>query len=201
MTTTATYGTLSASEHSTQLRKAVIASTVGTAIEWYDFFLYGTAAGLIFGKLFFPNSDPLTATLAAFATLFHIGLSLDVPVAVLAAIPFAVISSAVAIPAAHGLPAQPREFVIYESSLSDIFGVLVFYAWLNAEGSLELFAFDLLGGGGVSLAAAAAVALLLYYFMNQLEGHVRFLPLIGVLIYMITRPPEGEGVMGAPRTT
>src|ERR1700682_2150068 len=48
MTTTATYGTLSASEHSTQLRKAVIASTIGTAIEWCDFFLYGTAAGLIF---------------------------------------------------------------------------------------------------------------------------------------------------------
>jgi MFS family permease len=70
MTIAATYGTLSASEHSTQLRKAVIASTIGTAIEWYDFFLYGTAAGLIFGKLFFPNSDPLTATLAAFGTYF-----------------------------------------------------------------------------------------------------------------------------------
>jgi MFS family permease len=70
MTMTATYGTLSASEHSTQLRKAVIASIIGTAIEWYDFFLYGTVAGLIFGKLFFPNSDPLTATLAAFGTYF-----------------------------------------------------------------------------------------------------------------------------------
>src|SRR5258706_6088616 len=70
MSTAATYGTLSASEHSIQLRKAVIASTIGTAIEWYDFFLYGTAAGLIFGKLFFPNSDPLTATLAAFGTYF-----------------------------------------------------------------------------------------------------------------------------------
>src|SRR5258707_4984341 len=70
MTQAATYGTLSASEHSAQLRKAVIASTIGTAIEWYDFFLYGTAAGLIFGKLFFPNSDPLTATLAAFGTYF-----------------------------------------------------------------------------------------------------------------------------------
>jgi hypothetical protein len=70
MTIAATSGTLSASEHSTQLRKVVIASTTGTAIEWYDFFLYGTAAGLIFGKLFFPNSDPLTATLAAFGTYF-----------------------------------------------------------------------------------------------------------------------------------
>ncbi len=70
MATTATYETLSASEHSTHLREAVIASTIGTAIEWYDFFLYGTAAGLIFGKLFFPNSDSLTAALAAFGTYF-----------------------------------------------------------------------------------------------------------------------------------
>jgi MFS family permease len=75
MISTATYETtpqsgLSASEHSRQLRRAVIASTIGTTIEWYDFFIYGTAAGLIFGKLFFPNEDPLTATLAAFGTYF-----------------------------------------------------------------------------------------------------------------------------------
>jgi len=55
MATAATYGTLSPDDHSAQLRKAVIASTIGTTIEWYDFFLYGTAAGLIFGKLFFPT--------------------------------------------------------------------------------------------------------------------------------------------------
>src|SRR5205823_14394432 len=65
-----TQGTLSDSDHSAQLRKAVIASTIGTAIEWYDFFLYGTAAGLIFGKLYFPNEDALTATLSAFGTYF-----------------------------------------------------------------------------------------------------------------------------------
>ena len=67
---TATFGSLPEAEHSAQLRKAVIASTVGTAIEWYDFFLYGTAAGLVFGKLFFPNQDALTATLLAFSTYF-----------------------------------------------------------------------------------------------------------------------------------
>jgi MFS family permease len=65
-----THDALSDSDHSAQLRKAVIASTIGTAIEWYDFFLYGTAAGLIFGKLYFPNEDALTATLAAFGTYF-----------------------------------------------------------------------------------------------------------------------------------
>ncbi|MEA2773779.1 MAG: hypothetical protein QOD93_6741 [Acetobacteraceae bacterium] len=61
---------LSDSEHSAQLRKAVIAATIGTTIEWYDFFIYGTAAGLVFPKLFFPNSDPLVGTLAAFSTYF-----------------------------------------------------------------------------------------------------------------------------------
>jgi metabolite-proton symporter len=70
MAVATTYGTLPESEHSAQLRKAVIASTVGTAIEWYDFFLYGTAAGLVFGKLYFPNQDPLSATLLAFGTYF-----------------------------------------------------------------------------------------------------------------------------------
>src|SRR5437868_7375065 len=58
---------LSPAEHQTQLRRAVIASTVGTAIEWYDFFLYSTVTGLVFAKLFFPNSDPWVGTLEAFA--------------------------------------------------------------------------------------------------------------------------------------
>jgi len=70
MAMASTLGTLPEAEHSVQLRKAVIASTVGTAIEWYDFFLYGTAAGLVFGKLYFPNEDPLSATLLAFGTYF-----------------------------------------------------------------------------------------------------------------------------------
>jgi MFS family permease len=61
---------LSDAEHSAELRRAVIAATVGTTIEWYDFFLYGTAAGLVFGKLYFPGSDPLSATLLAFGTYF-----------------------------------------------------------------------------------------------------------------------------------
>jgi MFS family permease len=53
-----------------ELRKAVIASTIGTTIEWYDFFLYSTAAGLVFGKLFFPQTNALTATLLSFGTYF-----------------------------------------------------------------------------------------------------------------------------------
>ena len=55
------------SVHRTQLRRAVIASTVGTTIEWYDFLLYSVVTGLVFGKLFFPKSDPLVGVLEAFA--------------------------------------------------------------------------------------------------------------------------------------
>jgi len=50
------------------IRRVVVASFVGTAIEWYDFFLYGTAAALVFNKLFFPNFSPVAGTMAAFAT-------------------------------------------------------------------------------------------------------------------------------------
>ena len=48
--------------------KVVFASLVGTAVEWYDFFLYGSAAALVFGALFFPDADPVNATLLAFGT-------------------------------------------------------------------------------------------------------------------------------------
>ncbi len=52
----------------TSIAKVVFASLVGTAVEWYDFFLYGSAAALVFGALFFPESDPVTGTLLAFGT-------------------------------------------------------------------------------------------------------------------------------------
>ena len=61
---------LSDAEHSRQLRRAVVASTIGTAIEWYDFFLYSVVTGLVFAKLFFPGDDPLTGTLNAFGIYF-----------------------------------------------------------------------------------------------------------------------------------
>ncbi len=53
---------------SAAVRRVVLASFIGTTIEWYDFYLYGTAAALVFNKLFFPTIDPLAGTMAAFAT-------------------------------------------------------------------------------------------------------------------------------------
>ncbi len=66
VTADATRAPLSAAEHRIQLTRAVIASTIGTTIEWYDFFLYSTVTGLVFARLYFPTSDPLVGTLEAF---------------------------------------------------------------------------------------------------------------------------------------
>src|SRR6188768_3468953 len=56
------------SSETNSVRLVAVASFIGTTIEWYDFFLYGTAAALVFNRLFFPTFDPLTGTLAAFGT-------------------------------------------------------------------------------------------------------------------------------------
>jgi MHS family shikimate/dehydroshikimate transporter-like MFS transporter len=56
------------SSHKSPIRLIAFASLIGTTIEWYDFFLYNTAAALVFNKLFFPNFDPLAGTMAAFGT-------------------------------------------------------------------------------------------------------------------------------------
>ena len=61
---------LSDTEHRAHLRRAMIASTVGTTIEWYDFLLYGQVTALVFGKLFFPGSSPLIGVLQAFGVFF-----------------------------------------------------------------------------------------------------------------------------------
>ena len=65
---------LSAQDHQKQLYRAVIASTIGTTIEWYDFFLYSIVTGLVFAKLYFPNSEPLTGTLQAFG-IYAVGFA------------------------------------------------------------------------------------------------------------------------------
>jgi MFS family permease len=61
---------MSDSEHQACLRRAVVASTVGTTIEWYDFLIYSTVTGLVFGKVYFPGADPMVSTLQAFGVFF-----------------------------------------------------------------------------------------------------------------------------------
>ncbi|MGZ6010329.1 MAG: MFS transporter, partial [Caulobacteraceae bacterium] len=60
------HGPLSEADRRSQLNRAMMAGTIGAVIEWYDFFLYSVVTGLVFAKLYFPQSDPLIGTLQAF---------------------------------------------------------------------------------------------------------------------------------------
>jgi hypothetical protein len=55
----------SSTNHATEIKHIIASSVIGTAVEWYDFLIYGTATALVFNKLFFPLSDPALGTIAA----------------------------------------------------------------------------------------------------------------------------------------
>lgn len=101
--------------------------------------------------------------------------------ALLVAVPFGVISSAVAIPSAAGLPREDREFVVYESSWSDILGVMAFNGLVVAWSGGAVAA-NLLGGSLLVIAGGVAISLAVYGLVGHLEGHVKFVPLLCALI-------------------
>lgn len=116
-----------------------------------------------------------------FAAAAHLALDLSPIHSLLLATPFAVISSAVAIPSSGFLPPHGRNFVVYESSFSDIIGVLVFFALFGANGSLTNALFSLLGGGLLSLLLSLLCALILMVVLLRVDGHIRFVPLLAGL--------------------
>ena len=102
--------------------------------------------------------------------------------ALVIAVPVAVISSAVAIPNSQFLPAYGREFVVYESALSDILGVIVFFALVYSDGSFLGVLEGLLGGGLVSLVLSVICAIGLAMVLMHSRGPIRFLPLLAGLL-------------------
>jgi len=132
---------------------------------------------------------PLLVLSLSLAYLFNVFAGCGFKLALLNAIPLAVISSAIAIPSARNLSPVNREFITYESSLSDIFGVLIFnfvsmndsvtsHSLLNFSGELGLMLF-------ISLITTLVLSLLL----NNISHHVKFFPIILliVLIYAIAK--------------
>jgi hypothetical protein len=109
------------------------------------------------------------------------GMGVDLFSALIIVVPFAVISSAVAIPSSQFLPEKGREFVVYESSVSDILGVLVFFALIGSDGTAPGVLSSLLGGGVLSFALSVICALGLALVLVRVEGHVRFLPVLAAL--------------------
>lgn len=118
---------------------------------------------------------------AALAAVAVHALSLTYFQAAILATPFAVISSAIAIPSSHFLPDRAREFVIYESSVSDILGILVFFALVNSEASVRGFLSSLAGGGLLSLLLAIVCSAALLLVSIRIDAHVRFVPMLAGL--------------------
>lgn len=118
---------------------------------------------------------------AVFTLLAAAILPLTLFQAMILAVPFSVISSAVAIPSSDFLPAKGREFVVYESSVSDILGVLVFFALVNSGGSAGGALAGLVGGGFLSLLLAIAFSVGLVLLLMRIDGHIRFIPLLAGL--------------------
>ena len=120
---------------------------------------------------------------------FHFLTGKPLMVTLLNVIPICIISSAVAIPSAQHLNANSKEFVIYESSLSDIFGVIIFNVFAT-EGaitflSMGYFTFQLL----IMLIISFVASIGLVYLLKQITHHVKYIPilLIIVLIYSISK--------------
>lgn len=140
-------------------------------------------------KSFFGALLPMLALAFLLAFLFRYFGNFGLKNSLTNAIPFCVISSAIAIPSVRNLSAHNREFVIYESSLSDILGVLIFnFLTLNAiidTVSFGHFALQLLFIAVVSLFSTIA----LFYLLNKIEHHVKFIPIIllVILIYTVSK--------------
>lgn len=130
-------------------------------------FLFAAGALLIYGILF-----------SAVAVRF---LKLTLFQGALLAVPFTLISSAIAIPGSHSLNPHEREFIVYESSVSDILGVLVFFALLHSHSTLKGFLTTLGGGGLLSLLLAIACSTVLVFISTRATAHVRFVPLLASL--------------------
>jgi hypothetical protein len=105
------------------------------------------------------------------------------------AIPFCVISSAIAIPSVRGLTQQYKEFVVYESSLSDILGVLLFN-FIALNSSFGIFTFGRLGLQIVLIIFISILATIsLAFLLHRIEHHIKFIPLILliILIYAVSK--------------
>lgn len=115
--------------------------------------------------------------------------SISLKIALINVLPLAVISSAIAIPSARYLQKKDREFITYESSLSDIFGVILFnFITLNdniGQQSLGKFSVDMLSILVISICAT----LILAYLLNSIKHHIKFIPMLVmvVLIYAIAK--------------
>ena len=158
----------------TQVRRAMVASTVGTAIEWYDFFLYGTAAALVFPQLFFPNASHFAGVLASFAT-YAVGFAAR-PVG--AAI-FGHWGDRI------GRKATLISTLMIMGIASVLIGVLPSYATLGALAPVLLVVLRIVQGLGVGGEWGGSVTLAMEWGNPRRRGFVASWPQVGVPIGLL----------------
>lgn len=129
----------------------------------------------------------LLANIVALQWMFQQFFQMSGPSAVLFAIPLAIISSAVAIPSAASLLSQQREFVVYESTFSDILGIMIFnYALRQFESKQDLVGAEPLVSLGLQILGVIVISFLITYvlfrLMQQIEHHVKFFLILALLI-------------------
>jgi MFS transporter, MHS family, shikimate and dehydroshikimate transport protein len=180
-------------QHQAQYRQSVkvaLASLIGTSIEWYDFFLYGTAAALVFNKLFFPTFDPLVGTIAAFAT-FAVGF-IARPIG--------------GIVFGHYGDRIGRKNMLYLTLLimglaTAIIGLLPTYATIGVGAPLLLVAMRLVQGFGLGGEWGGAVLMAVEHAPPNQRGFYGSWPQIGAYIGLllstlvfryVSRMPEGD---------
>ena len=140
-------------------------------------------------KSFFGALIPLVILAVSLATAFHYIGGYNFKDSLINAIPFCVISSSIAIPSVKNLSDEFREYIIYESSLSDILGVIIFN-FLVSHDTIDLSSF---GDFGLQLMLITVVSFFstigLAFLLNKIEHHVKFIPiiLIVVLIYTVSK--------------
>ena len=140
-------------------------------------------------KSFFGALVPMLGLAFLIAFMFHNIGHYSIKDSLINAIPFCVISSAIAIPSVRNLTAKNKEFVIYESSLSDIIGVLLFNFFALNE-TIDIASFGNFGLQIIGITVVSFIATIgLSFLLNKIEHHVKFVPIIllVVLIYAISK--------------
>ena len=138
-------------------------------------------------KGFFAAALILILNIIAVSWAFENLLNLEHKTAVIFAIPLAIISSAVAIPSAAGLLNREKEFVVYESTFSDILGIMIFnYAIRQFESNQTLISAESIVALGLQIIGVIVVSLIITYLLFQLlqkiEHHVKFLLILALLV-------------------
>src|SRR2546425_10832380 len=173
------------SQRRSEIVKVAAASLIGTSIEWYDFFLYGTSAALVFNKLFFPTFAPLTGTMAAFAT-YAVGFAAR-PVG--------------GIVFGHYGDKLGRKTMLYLTLLimgvaTTAIGLLPTYATIGIWAPILLVAMRLLQGLGIGGEWGGAVLMAIEHGPAHRRGFYRSWPQMGVamgllLLKLVVRPFSG----------